>query len=192
MRLSGRLIVRGPDKNLALLRYYDPRVFRHLRWLLEEDQMSLLLLGIESWNWCDADGQWQQFRPSGDAPRADLRLTAEQWGGLQRLGLLNQCLQNIGDREPGRTGDDAIAKSAYVLLQKSYEQHGLTDSADRCLYAEQGVRFHPEIHRHPALAERLARTHGGATSYVSACRDLDDIALQKFAKDLRQPQGTSS
>lgn len=189
-RLSSRLIARGPDKSMALLRYYDPRVFRHLRWLLDEDQMIFLLLGIESWTWRDGDGNWQQFRPSGNAPRADFRLTVEQWDSLQRLGLLIQCLQNIGDLEPERAGDDAIAESADSLLQKSYEQHGLTESADRCLYAEQGVRFHPDIHSHPELAQRLARANGGATSYVSACRDLDDSALQSFAKDLHKLQGT--
>lgn len=191
-RLSDRLIVRGPAKSIALLRYYDPRVFRHLRWLLDEKQMNLLLLGIDSWTWCDEDGCWQQFRPGGKAPNAGLHLSAEQWGGLQRLGLLNQCLRKISDREPERAGDDAIAKAADALLRKSYEQHGLADRDDRCLYAEQGIRFHPEIHRHPELEKRLAHAQASATSYVSACRDLDDLAMQKFAKDLRQLQGMSS
>ncbi|MDH5822331.1 DUF4123 domain-containing protein [Luteimonas sp. RD2P54] len=191
MRLSSRLAIRGPDQSKALLRYYDPRVFHHLRWLLQEDQLGFLLLGIDSWSWRDVGGQWQQYRCSGTPTRSELRLTAEQWDDLQRLGLLNRCLQQIASSDPARASTAVIAQAANALLKAAFERHALSDSADRCLYAEQGIRFHSKIHHHPAMVERLDRAREGIISYVGACRDLDDAALQRFAEDLHQPQGLS-
>ncbi len=191
-RLSKRLVAGGPDASKALLRFYDPRVFRHLCWVLSPDQLSRLLSGIESWTWCDMRGQWRQYRPADITARSDLRLAAGQWEDLQRLGLLNRCLQQIARAEPDSACDDAVAKSVNLLLKAAYERHGLADGPDRCLYAEQGVRFHPEIHRNVEIAERIARAGTGAVSYVDACRDLDDATLRRFAKDLSQSQGMSS
>lgn len=191
-RLSGRLLVHGAEGSKALLRYYDPQVFRHLRWLLRQEQLNSLLLGIKSWDWTDGSGQWQRYRPVGAVPRSELRLTGEQWGDLQRLGLLSRCLRQVARNEPDKARDDAVAKSANSLLKAAYERHGLTDAADRCLYAEQAIRFHPEIHCHPGMVERIARVSNGGVGYVGACSDLDDAALQRFATDLRQSKGILS
>lgn len=185
--LSRRLVIAMPDAGHALLRYFDPRVFRHLGWLLTEAQMNLLLGPVNQWSWRTAAGAWQQHsRIEAASTLSGLRLTSGQWDSLQRVGLLNKSLRQIERSAPGIAIDDRSARRVDTLLRDAYEQHRLTDEADRRLYAEQGIRFHPHIHRHPQLAERLARARDGQTSYLGACRDLDATNLQQFATELDQ------
>lgn len=189
--LSRRLVIATPDAGHALLRYFDPRVFRHLGWLLTEAQMNLLLGPVSQWSWRTAAGFWQQHsRTEAASVLAGLRLTSGQWDSLQRLGLLNKSLRQIERSAPDLVIDDQSAKCVDALLRDAYEQHRLADEADRRLYAEQGFRFHPHIHRHPQLVERLARARECRESYVGACRDLDAARLQQFATELDQPPRT--
>lgn len=189
--LSRRLVIAMPDAGSALLRYFDPRVFRHLSWLLTETQMSLLLGPVTHWSWRNMAGAWQQhMRVDVPSLLSGLRLTPEQWDSLQRLGLLNKSLRQIECNAPGIVIDDQSARCVDALLRDAYEQHRLTDESDRRLYAEQGFRFHPHIHRHPQLAERLARARECRESYVGACRDLDATRLLQFATELDQPPRT--
>lgn len=189
--LSRRLVVRTPDTRAVLLRYFDARVFRHLRWLLTEAQINLLMGPIEFWTWRDTAGNWQRYR-RGEALAvlSGLSLGSEQWGSLQRIGLINKCLRQIERHTPAVVLDDAIARRADTLLREAHDRCHLVDEADRCLYAEQGIRFHPRIHRHPQLVERLAHARNGKVGYVAACRDLDATILQRFATELTQPTRT--
>ena len=139
-RLADRLVVRGPTQNAALLRYYDPRVFQHLRWILTQSQMDSLMLGIECWSWNSGGHTWGQFRPRGRASQSAIRLSESQWGHLQRLALINRCMRNLGINTEGDADSDSIARHISKLLQESYEQRGLSQAEDRCRYAEQGIR----------------------------------------------------
>lgn len=189
--LSRRLVIAMPDAGNALLRYFDPRVFRHLSWLLTEAQMNLLLGPVTHWSWRNMAGTWQQHvRVEVSSLLSGLRPTPEQWDSLQRLGLLNKSLCQIERNAPGTVIDDRAARCVDTLLRDAYEQHRLTDEADRRLYAEQAFRFHRHIHRHPQLVERLARASDGRESYLGACRDLGAAKLQQFATELDQPPRT--
>jgi hypothetical protein len=189
--ISLRLILRTPDGGNAFFRYFDPRVFRHLSWLLTETQMNLLLGPVTHWSWRNMAGAWQQhMRVDVPSLLSGLRLTPEQWDSLQRLGLLNKSLRQIERSAPGIAIDDRSARRVDTLLRDAYEQHRLTDEADRRLYAEQAFRFHRHIHRHPQLVERLARASEGRESYLGACRDLDVAKLRQFATELDQPPRT--
>lgn len=190
--LSRRLVIRTQNNDSALIRFFDPRVFRHLNWMLTEAQMNLLMGPVTHWSWRNTDGAWQQHtRVEVPSVLSGLRLTPEQWGSLQRLGLLNKSLRQIERNAPGIAIDDQSAKCVDTLLRDAYEQHRLTNEADRRLYAEQGIRFHPHIHRHPQLVERLACAREGQASYLGACGDLDAIKLQQFVTELEQPIRTT-
>lgn len=139
-RLSDRLIVRGPDDQIGLLRYYDPRVFQHLLWILTEPQIKHLLLGIECWSWNGGGPKWQQTPPYHGPSASRLFLSESQWGHLQRIGLINRSMRNLGINEVAVTDTDPVARSISNLLQESYQHHGLTQAGDRCRYAEQGIR----------------------------------------------------
>lgn len=185
--LSRKLLVTAPDRSRALLRFFDPRVFRHLRWLLDEAQLGSLLGSVEAWSWCDGSGQWQTQHRGGHSPLPSLRLHAAQWDTLERFGLLNECLRHIARMAPGLEMDDGLACRTDAFLASAYRQHGFADAMDRCLFAAQAIVYHPRIHGHPQLAKRLASARTGITSYATACGDLDDSTLRSFASELAPP-----
>lgn len=182
--LRNRLIARRPDGERNLLRFYDPRVFRHLRWLFSAEQMNLLLGPIAAWNWPDGDGVWRQHK-RGEPMALTLRLDARHWETIDRLRLINRSLNDLEVRAPQLTQDDALAQRIDALLAEAQALHALHENDDRLLYAQQPLRFHPHIHRHPTLRARLqqVREHGG--SYVEACADLDDAAMRVLAAELK-------
>lgn len=186
--LASRLAVKDPEGDTALLRYYDPSVFAHLRWLLTDEQLSRLLRGIQTWTWRDANGQWQQTRPPHQAALSQFRLTREQWDTLRRLGLINRCLKNLAKKDEDIDGTNVqTAQTVDALLKQAYERHGLTDRDERSLYVEQAMRFDRDIHRHPELIKRLEQSRNGA-DYVGACADLDDDAMLWLVETLHHPE----
>lgn len=186
--LSRRLGIRTPDGGSALLRYFDPRVFRHLDWLLTNAQMKLLMGRITRWSWRDTAGDWQQYTPvETPSVLSNFRLTPGQFDSLQRLGLLNKTLSQIERDVPDIALDDVSAKRVDALLREAHERHRLTDDADRRLYAVQAMTVHGDIHRHPQFVQRLSRARECSGSYVAACRDLDPTTLRQFAAELTPP-----
>lgn len=185
--LSRQLLITGPDRSPALLRYYDPRVFRHLRWLLSDAQLGFLLGSVEAWSWRDGSGNWQSQYRGRHSPLPSLRLHAGQWDSLQRLGLLNESLRQIARIAPAIELGDDLARRTDALLASAYREHGLADPVDRRLFAVQAIVFHPRIHSHPQLARRLASARDGTGSYAAACGDLDDPTLRSFASELAPP-----
>lgn len=183
-QLAERMIVRGPDRRSAILRYFDPRVFRHLRWILNKTQMDSLLRNIHIWTWLTPAGNWSQHHCASAASPSRLRLTDKQWQTLQRLRLLNRCLEQIAIHVPKTLNDDAIAQHVDVLLHTAHTEYGLCGDEDRTLYALQAARFHPRIGEHPEIRVRLSNVQNGEISYVGACGDLSDDALSRFAGQL--------
>ncbi|MCE7032254.1 DUF4123 domain-containing protein [Lysobacter sp. GX 14042] len=107
--LRRRMVLRKPDGSSAWLRFHDPRVFRHLRWLLTPAQMAGLMGPVTAWTWYDPlRAQWHGHgRPPPD-PHAGLSLSPAQWRSLEQLGALTRRLGELAD-EGGDT-DDVVAR----------------------------------------------------------------------------------
>lgn len=186
--LSQRLLIDAPDGQKALFRYFDPRVFRHLKWLLSNRQMTLLMGRTTRWSWRDTVGDWQQYERVGSpSVLSGMRLDSVQWRGLQRLGLLNKTLAQVARVNRRTALDDACAKGVDALLCEAHDKWRLYDDADRCLYAVQAITIHPAIHRHPRMQERLVLTRDSAGSFVAVCSDLNDTTLRTLAAELAPP-----
>src|SRR5690606_2603598 len=132
---------------------------------------------IATWTWRGWGETWQTYHQM-DSGRSYSRLSAPQWETLQRLGLLNRSLRVLKRESPDLRQDASVARQLDLRLRDAYEQHGLEEDDDRCLYAEQALRFHPDIHRHPLLRECLARARTGKTSYAGACSYLLYVSLR--------------
>lgn len=187
-RLSQRLLVDGPDGKKGLLRYFDPRVFMHLRWLLDNKQMSLLLFDIDCWHWPDSKGNWHDFKSPETVAYSTLRLSESQWQTLTTLGWLNRLLKQLGTDPALDTTEPQLARTALSHLQTA-QQLGLKGKDDCCLYAKQSTLFTPRIHQHPDLQTRLNSALSGDISYTSACAKLSDSTLTQYLKELHQPEG---
>lgn len=171
--LSRQLIVRAPDGSDALLRWYDPRVIRHLYWLLAPEQLRALSGPVATWTWREHDSHWATHEVPIAADRVvRLRIDDEQWSAVGRFGVLNRTILQLGRSATSPCRDDGLYRRIDACLREAYELHELTDEADVRLFAEQAIRY-PGIQALPEVARRLTRARRGEISYVGACVDLD-------------------
>lgn len=184
--LARRMVVFRPDGGQDVLRFYDPLVFRHLRWLFTSKQLDSLLGPIQGWNWREPNGTWRSYRrEAAHASVPPLLLKPDQWPTLERLGEINLTLNHLARVAPELSNDDLLARRIDMLLADASLQHRMENRLDRCLYVEQAVRFHLHIHAHPKLRRRLEAAQTGALSYTSACADLDAATLREFSSQLQ-------
>jgi Domain of unknown function (DUF4123) len=183
--LARRILVKRPDGGQDALRFYDPFVFRHLRWLLTPAQMDSLLGPAQSWHWRAPSGEWiGQNRVAPHASVPPLLLKPDQWPTLTRLVDINLTLRQLARVAPNIKDDEMLARQLDKLLDEAWVKHGMASTPDRCLYAEQAVRFLPGIHTHPQLRHRLEQVRTGAMSYVRACADLNATVLHELSAQL--------
>lgn len=162
------------------VRLHDPRVFRHLCWILEPGQLAALMGPVAAWTWFDPlRTAWHvQNKPQADVsdPRS-LELTAEQWSLLEEVEALNLCLRDIGrDPECAGLGEPRPRQLMDYLLQA--RKAGLQEREDRSLYARQSHRYGPQVHDRPELARRLRQAQTQQVSYFGACSDLNVQQLE--------------
>ncbi|WP_166432726.1 DUF4123 domain-containing protein [Luteimonas yindakuii] len=171
--LARQLVVRAPDGSAALLRWHDPRVFRHLCWRLTPVQMRTLSGPVRAWCWREHHGNWRthEVAECGDAGLR-LYLTPGQWATIGRLGVLNRTIAQLGRGMPAPAPSDELCRRLDSCLQQAYDHHGLTDEADARLFVEQAIHD-PQIHQRPEIVQRLELARQGRVSYVGACADLD-------------------
>lgn len=170
-RLSAQLVQKAPDGSRFLVRWFDPRVFRHLLWLLTPSQLQALLYPEEAWTWRHGT-RWQRHDLQTGPPSTSLRLGNAQWGTVKRIGVLNRVLQHLERVELPIPQEPSLLQHIDHLLVLAYEHHGLSQEADLKLFCEHGVRYGERAFAHPALAERLRATREHGVSYVGVCADL--------------------
>ncbi|CAB3751502.1 DUF4123 domain-containing protein [Paraburkholderia solisilvae] len=185
--LTRRMVVRRPDGQEDVLRFHDPFVFRHLRWLLTSEQMDSLLGPVERWRWREPSGVWHVHPRSATQPSLrPLRLSPEQWPTLVRVADINRALSQLARLTPSLPDDADTARELDRHLDEAWQRYRMNDRQDRVLYAMQAVRFHRQIHRHPILRERLRLIADGQLSFTGACAELNDAMLYRMAQDLEQ------
>lgn len=184
-------MVRKYQHGADLLRPHDPRVFRHMTWLLTQAQCDGLLGPIQAWAWREPDGSWRQLTPEQLTDSRPFRLQPAQWQSYARLGLINRLIVQLADERPEFMSDAPTCCEIDEQLDLAYSTYGLTDTDDQFLFAEQVLRYHPRIHTHQVIAERLDNAQAEDASYVGACADLDDAAMRQLAIELdSNRQGT--
>lgn len=167
-----------------LLRPHDPRVFRHLHWLLSEAQVDDLLGPVAAWTWREPGGLWRRAVRHHLSAATTLHLSQAQWDAYARIGLLNRLIELLRDDLPALSNDTCRAPELDSLLDTAMRVHHLSDADDRCLFAQQAVCIHPHIHAHPTIAERLHHAADGQVSYTSACASLDAEAMRQLVHDI--------
>ncbi|MGY0560030.1 DUF4123 domain-containing protein [Luteimonas sp. A277] len=178
MHLVRNMLLRRSGAAGAWLRFHDPRVFRHLRWMLDDEQMARLMGPVAAWTWYDPlSGQWQAHERTVAASSQRLTLTQEQWLALDQLEALNRCLRDLAEELPAPAGDDVARQLVEGL--KNAQRQGLHEAADRGLYARQCLRHGADFHLCDDMRERLHRARKGEISYVAACMDMEPGLLRE-------------
>ncbi len=174
--LIDRMIVRGNAGQPAWLRLHDPRVFRHLRWLLTEEQLAWLMGPVRAWTWYEPHGDdWHAQERKMQPQKQRIPLAPVQRDALAQFEALNGLLRDFADE--GEAADDIIARQLLAGLLAAREQ-GLLQATDAKLYARQQFAHGPDIARLPSIVARLRQARDRQFSYVAACDSLQPHDFQ--------------
>ncbi|KUE85070.1 hypothetical protein ASL20_30625 [Cupriavidus necator] len=174
----------------ALWRFYDPRVFAHMTWLLRPVQLHALLGPSESWGFAWA-GDWYQFaRPTlAEAPPTLPRPwwpDARQWPTVEQTADIAQVLTRIAGRNKPSL---AQARTVDRALRHADEVLHLTLPADRRHYATHVAAFGQPFEDQPKLQAAWPAVAAGEMTLRQALGSLssDDWELMKImAQHARQ------
>ena len=187
--LKHHLVQRRPgDPRHWWLRYYDPHVFRHFSWIFEPEQVDRLLGPITEWVWPDEKGQWycRSHRPYMEASIFHLMPTSSQWKRIDNVVEVNRMIDHLVIRMPQLHQSPSLWALIDHLFEKADDVLSSEDTYGRILFVEQGVRFHPQIHSHPILAERIACIQGRGVDYREVCFDLDEVDMKRMAGEVNK------
>ncbi|AOJ35783.1 hypothetical protein [Burkholderia metallica] len=163
----------------ALWRFFDPRVFAHLCWMLDSDTLDELVGPVSSWSFPWLDG-WFRFdvkvRHADENRQAPVvlfearagefrRIDAAVWARAQRIASINRvvaCLDNPEELDwPQRV---AIASRIESALTAAEHRLHWRDRDDCVRYAEYAVRYGAAFLDHPKLVDCWARLETRAAS----------------------------
>lgn len=144
--LTGQLLLRSLDGDNYLLRYYDPRVFSQLLWILSTPRLRLLMGGIinpaiTGWT-IFLDDHWHTVSPPSEMNNGAQLSSAR----LERIGYINALLNLQGAYEniEKRIEDGCLADA---LMEKALK-YGLKLKKDVIEFAKWGFNCHRHFYKH--------------------------------------------
>lgn len=152
-------VCRNPRGERAWLRVHDSRVWAQLPRVLQPNTYAQLCVPLQGWTIHYA-GQWVSdpwaTHPKEAAPYApfsSLPLTAAEWGALERLGIVNRSLCQLGLT----TYAQAMQHSATLdgLIAHAQTNYHLSRIDDLVNYATLGWHIHPRFDTHPTALQAI-------------------------------------
>jgi len=188
--LAERLLVMpiSRDGNRALKgvlwRYFDPRVFANLCWMLDSGSLATLTGSASRWTfpWL---GAWYKFDAAADdgvaiesqplAAQADriagfMPVDMEMWARAQQVSTINQVLVRLAMLEPLWVQRVAVARRVETAMTEARHCLHWDHPEDQAQYAEYVVRYGPAFLEHPKLIEYWPQIKSRTTNL--RCADL--------------------
>lgn len=186
--LARQLVVRLADGRRSLLRHHDPRVFAHLRWILNETQLHRLLGPIRRWSYWRAD-QWRDVE-CGETQNVRTRaLDPAQSDHLARVGTINEFFaQNGAPADDGEFAARARALSDFIARAQTY---GWRKRSDWLAFVQLCIECHPEFDRHPRIVRLIERLGQEEADFRDAIALIDTDTRRRIADELRNPGTTA-
>lgn len=187
----------------ALWRFFDPRVFANLCWILEASHLATLVGPASRWvyPWLDS---WYEFNTVEDhvsnpgvqpgvAQRERIagfaRIDIDVWERTQRIAIINQTLVRLRlPTELPWQEKAAMAARVESALTDAERRLRWEQSEDQMNYAEHVARYGAAFRNHPRLVERWAQLE--ARTETMSCSELialltpeEYVALAQHAAD---------
>ncbi|KAG1256703.1 hypothetical protein G6F65_016210 [Rhizopus arrhizus] len=158
-----------------LFRYYDPRVWSALTWILSTSQLDALLGPVQSWTAPSAKRDiWRTYESRGTG-NDGLPLAPGQMHAISSLASINRVIDRLLRVDHG-IDDHSVSKQVYDEIL-SADALGLSDADDQEAFAFVSITQPPGIHEAPMYQEaiRIARLEPGAyRSIVTAALEDDE------------------
>ncbi|MBN3853330.1 DUF4123 domain-containing protein [Paraburkholderia sp. Ac-20340] len=163
LHLGNVIALPTEPESFTAFRFYDPRVFRHLEWILRPDQLAHVFGPITHWDYFSGQA-WTSLTPPAEQAARALLVSKEQRAMLGRVHRIEQVLKSI--RDAGEALEERGPRKIDALLIKG-ENYGLSGE-DLVVFAVQGALISPDFDQHPAVAAALrqdsVRTYTEITS----------------------------
>jgi hypothetical protein len=177
--LAESLLLHKPVDGSVVFRYYDPRVYAHLSWILGSAQMHALMGPVTRWTYLDMAGAWQEASFDGNGS-GGLAVADEQYGQIARLDFVRQALKLL--RDAGVTTSADMTRQLDKQLRKA-ERYDLPPE-DQIPFALHGVLVASNFDRHPQVQSALSQVH--KTPYAEAVGRWSDNDWQRIRQESAQ------
>ncbi|CAN7529697.1 DUF4123 domain-containing protein [Trinickia sp. LjRoot230] len=179
--LAERLVLPKPTEGTAIFRFYDPRVFAHLQWILKPEQLGALMGPAARWTYLDGGGEWVTVK-GAETQNEGLAVSQNQYGQITRIELVERVLSILRVRSFALKADTPRWVEAHLARGEAYGLEG----NDLVGFAVHGVKTSPYFDRHPRVQAVL--TMRGKTSYMAAVQNWDVHEWTAIARESAQYQ----
>lgn len=186
--LAERLLIRLSRDEYALLRYYDPRVFVQLQWILPKSQLRALFGPISSWSVL-LDGEWSSS-PSVAVERAVWAMDKGTRERLARIGMINQTLARIP--RPWPASRLQLGQQIDRVLAQATDRYQFEYDEDWVNFALHALSVNLNFDRHSLIQSLIRRIADEGQSYTDASALLSDSDWQRIDRELMLYQGLST
>lgn len=176
------LILESPQGKV-FLRYYDPRVFQHLEWILEAPQRRALFGPIERWTVCEPDQPRTIDRP-GLCNSQRWFASAEQRRLLDSVGIINETFKKVFRQQPDLTPADTshrevLARRVIAAIDCAGQRYGIPHENDLIAFAIHALLYGDNFHEYAFMQTLLASLAERGHSYADASHLIEASAWQQ-------------
>ncbi|MDT3499599.1 DUF4123 domain-containing protein [Stenotrophomonas maltophilia] len=180
-KLMASMLARYRRDGWFWLRFHDPRVFRHLQWIMNPAQLQRLMGRGNSWSWFDQEHKgWCEKECPESGAEYPLVLDMAQWGSVFRLEVLNRTLKDVLRIRPGLEMSERLFRDIDELILRAVEVEALTALDDQVAYTRNSLIFGPAFHEHPAIRACLASARIGEAGYTSGVALVERDVLSEI------------
>jgi hypothetical protein len=176
------LVPHFPGGGRGVFRFYDPVVFVHLGWMLDDNERTVLFGPISSWSF-PWHGEWfEQTTPSPGSRHVLFAPGAAAWQRIGRIGALYAVLETDSSwrAEPMRYGPQV---EAWLIKAQT---HGLDERDDVVAFARHGLLKHARFDTHPKVMDTLQQCARHPTRYRRLTSLWSDADWQTIAQELNR------
>jgi hypothetical protein len=180
------LVPHFPGGGRGVFRFYDPVVFMHLGWMLDDSQRTVLFGPVSAWTF-PWNGDWfVQKTPSPGSHHVRFAPGAPVWRRIGRIGALYAVLETepLWSAEPALYGPQV---EPWLIMA---EAHGLSERDDVVTFARHGLLKHPRFDTHPEVIATLRQCAGHPTRYRRLTSLWSDADWQVIVQDLDRSADT--
>lgn len=181
LHLANGLLLPKPGGGAAVFRFYDPRVFAHLRWLLRGEQLSALLGPVTRWTYLDQDAGWLSVE-GAENPDQRFSVAKDQYAQIARIELVERVLSVLRTRPSPLKADAPRLVESYLSRGEAYGLEG----HDLIAFAVHGATTSPYFDRHPRVQAVLRAQR--ERPYLAEVRSWEAKDWEAIARESMQYQ----
>lgn len=176
------LVPHFPDGARGVFRFYDPVVFLHLGWMLDESRRSVLLGPVSAWTFPSGGAWFRQTTPSQGSHHVRFAPGEPAWRRIGRIGAIHAVLET----EPAWRAEPVLYGPQVEAWLARAEAHGLSERDDLVAFARHGMLKHPGFDTHPEVLAMLQQCAGHPTRYRRYSSLWSDADWQAIVRDLER------